>query len=56
LIPFGIIAATNLVSFFHVLPVFVQLLLNSTCCVFIGCVLGSKLAKKDSGELAKVEK
>lgn len=52
-IPFGIIAFTNLLSFLHIVPVFPQLLLNSSCCVFIGCVLGSKLAKKPSGELAK---
>lgn len=48
-IPFGIIAFTNLLSFLHIVPVFLQLLLNSSCCVYVGCVLGSKLAKKASG-------
>lgn len=48
-IPFAIIALTNIISAFHIVPVSLQLLLNSTCCVYTGCVLGSKLSRKSSG-------
>ncbi len=48
-IPFIMLATVNLLGFTHLLPVFIQLLFNSTLCVYLGCVLGSKITKKASG-------
>ena len=53
-IPFAILAVVNLLGFTHILPVFIQLLLNSVCCVYIGCVLGSKMSKKPTGDFGKL--
>jgi hypothetical protein len=52
-VPFALLAISNILGWMHLLPVFVQLLLSSCSCVYIGCILSSKLQRKPSGEFGK---
>jgi hypothetical protein len=44
-VPAGLILAANIGGFLHILPVFVQLLINSSAVVYIGCIMSCKLRK-----------
>ena len=43
--PFVLIILSNLLGYLHLLPVFPQLLINSSACVYIGVILSSKLRR-----------
>lgn len=55
-IPFGIVFVVNMLGWLHILPIFIQLLLNSASCVFIGCVLSTKLRINSLGVLENASK
>lgn len=40
-----ILLTVNLIALSHLLPVCLQLLINATCCVYIGCILSIKIEK-----------
>lgn len=46
---FGLLGIMNLVPLAVPIPVFVQLLVSSCCCVYIGCSFASKVAEHPSG-------
>ncbi len=51
-----LILVTNILGFFHLLPVFPQLLINSTCCVYLGTIMSTKLKHQKDGTLIEEEK
>lgn len=55
-VPAIVILLTNLLAWFHLLPVFIQLLLNSSSCVYIGCILSTKITKDKEGALQSYSK
>lgn len=46
---FAILALSHLIPFFVDIPVFPQLLISSSACVYIGCQFASKIRKSGSG-------
>ena len=48
--PAIVVLAANIAGGFHLIPVFVQLLLNSTAVVYIGCISSSQV-KRQKGYL-----
>ena len=46
-IPAIVILLANILGAFHLLPVFVQLLLNSSAVVYMGCIASAQIKKKD---------
>jgi minor histocompatibility antigen H13 len=53
---FGLLGLMNLLPLAVPIPVFVQLLVSSSCCVYIGCGFASKVAEHPSGEVIKAKK
>lgn len=51
-LPAIFILVSNLLGFLHLLPVFPQLLINSSCCVYIGVILSAKLRRSETGLVA----
>lgn len=52
-LPFVLIVLANVGGYFHLLPVFVQLLINSCACVYLGTIMSTKL-KRSSGDNIEV--
>lgn len=46
---FAIMGLSHLAPFFVDLPVFPQLLISSSACVYIGCQFASKVRRSDTG-------
>ena len=46
-----VLLATNIAAAMLILPTFPQLLLNTCCLVYIGCILSSRLPKNQKGHL-----
>ena len=44
-----VILGANLLGALHLIPVFPQLLLNSSAVVYLGCIAGTQIAKTDKG-------
>jgi minor histocompatibility antigen H13 len=55
-IAYVLILAANVGGALLVLPIFWQLLINSCSCVYIGCMLSTRLAKNDKGEVVNYSK
>ena len=55
-IPFGLILVANVCGYLHVLPVFLQLLVNSCSVVYLGTILSQKIGKSKNGEMTLSEK
>ena len=51
-----LILLANIAGWLHVLPVFVQLVINSSCCVYLGTIMSSKIFKSKNGEFGLSEK
>jgi minor histocompatibility antigen H13 len=55
-IAYGLILAANIGGALLVLPIFLQLLINSCACVYIGCLLSTRLAKNEKGAVVNYSK
>jgi len=55
-IAYGLILAANIGGALLVLPIFLQLLINSCACVYIGCLLSTRLAKNEKGTVVNYSK
>jgi len=51
-----LILAANVGGALLILPISIQLLINTCCCVYIGCLLSTCLAKDDKGHLVTFSK
>lgn len=51
-----ILVGINLLPLVANIPVFVQLLLSSCCCVYIGCSFASRVAQHPEGDVIKAKK
>lgn len=51
-----VLLATNVGGGLLLLPTFVQLLLNTCSVVYIGCILSTRLARANTGELLNYSK
>ena len=51
-----VLLGTNIAGGFLVMPVFLQPPLNTCCCVYIGCLLSTRLAKDSSGKVVNYSK
>lgn len=50
-LPLMLLVVTNILGGLHVLPIFVQLLISSSTCVYLGCILSGRLSKAKDGQL-----
>jgi hypothetical protein len=55
-VAFMLLAIMNVLPLVIGIPVFIQLLVSSSCCVYIGCSFASKVAEHPSGEVIKAKK
>lgn len=55
-IAYVLILAANVGGALLVLPIFWQLLINSCACVYIGCLLSTRLAKDEKGQVVNYSK
>jgi hypothetical protein len=55
-IAFALLGLSHLIPEFINVPVFPQLLISSSACVYIGCQFASKVKKSSSGEIEKTAK
>ena len=53
-IPLTVILISNILGALHILPVFPQLLLNSSAVVFLGCIAGTQVLATTKGYKAVV--
>lgn len=51
-----VLLGTNVAGGLLVMPVFLQLLFNTCACVYIGCLLSTRLTKDASGRLINYSK
>lgn len=51
-----VLLGTNIAGGLLVMPVFLQLLLNTCSCVYIGCLLSTRLAKDKEGRVLNYNK
>ena len=51
-----ILLGTNVAAGFLLLPTFVQLLLNTCACVYIGCIFSTRLSKNSDGTINNFNK
>lgn len=51
-----VLIGTNIAGGLLVMPIFLQLLLNTCACVYIGCLLSTRLSKDSSGRLVNYSK
>ena len=49
ILPSIVVLAANIAGALHLVPVFVQLLLNSTAVVYIGCISSTQVKLKSGG-------
>lgn len=51
-----LILLANLGGFLHLLPVFPQLLINSSCCVYLGTIMSTKLKRSRDDTIVEEDK
>jgi hypothetical protein len=56
IVAFLLLIIMNVLPLMVSIPVFIQLLVSSSCCVYIGCSFASKVAEHPSGEVIKAKK
>ncbi len=54
--PLILILLTNIGGWLHLLPVPIQLIINSCACVYLGTIMSSKIMKGKNGEIGLSEK
>lgn len=55
-IAYILLLASNIGGALTVLPIFLQLLISSCCCVYIGCLSSTRLAKNEKGIILNYSK
>lgn len=53
---YAVLLGTNIAGGLLVMPVFLQLLLNTCACVYIGCLLSTRLTKDSTGRIVNYSK
>jgi len=54
--PAVLLVLTNVLGGLLVMPISLQLLFNTCCCVYIGCIISTRLAKNPNGTLVSYSK
>lgn len=56
ILAYAVLLGTNIAGGLLIMPVFLQLLLNTCACVYIGCLLSTRLAKDKDGQIVNYSK
>lgn len=51
MIPLLLLLITNVLGGLHLIPIFIQLLISSCSCVYLGCILSGRLSKGTDGAI-----
>lgn len=54
-LPLILLVITNILGGLHLLPIFIQLLISSSTCVYLGCILSGRLSKAKDGKICASE-